>query len=90
MYWNNPSETYIDVSKGSGNTQTRWISESGAWDLFIIPGPTAQNVFRAYTSITGTQALPPKFALGYVVRHTVYICILYVHIDVCTNPHPHA
>jgi mannosyl-oligosaccharide alpha-1,3-glucosidase len=74
VFWNNPTETYVDVSKGvSGVTPandkigvaTRWISESGAFDLFLVPGPTPKAVVRQYTAVTGTQALPPLFALGY-------------------------
>jgi alpha 1,3-glucosidase len=65
VFWFNPTETYVDVARTSGDTLTRWMSESGAWDLFLLPGPTAANVFRKYTLLTGTQAMPPKFALAY-------------------------
>ena len=69
VFWNNPSETYIDVTKeGFGaraQAKTRWMSESGAWDLFLLPGPTFSAVTAQYTKLTGTQALPPKFALAY-------------------------
>jgi mannosyl-oligosaccharide alpha-1,3-glucosidase len=69
VFWNNPSETYVDIAReGFGPnmaTKTRWISESGAWDLFLLPGPAYANVIRQYTKLTGTQALPPRFALAY-------------------------
>jgi len=65
VYWNNPTETFVDVAKTSAGASARWMSESGAWDLFLIPGPSTAKIFSRYTSITGTQALPPRFALGY-------------------------
>ncbi len=82
VYWNNPTETYVDVAKGARGTgsaagaggqlvdvrvgvATRWVSESGVWDLSLVPGPTPKGAVAQYTSLTGTQALPPLFALGY-------------------------
>merc|ERR1719421_1149326 len=41
----NPSETFIDIRRGSrsdpsaGGLGSHWISESGIIDLFIMPGP---------------------------------------------------
>jgi alpha 1,3-glucosidase len=79
VYWNNPTETYVDVAKGvrgavkaaglDGELKigvaTRWVSESGVWDLSLVPGPAPKAVVAQYASLTGTQALPPLFALGY-------------------------
>jgi Glycosyl hydrolases family 31/Galactose mutarotase-like len=85
VYWNNPTETYVDVNKGlkgehtpTGSKMgvgTRWISESGLWDLSLAPGISsaassgnvnpAKAVLTQYTKLTGTQSLPPLFALGY-------------------------
>ena len=74
VYWNNPTETYIDIAKGTSGVlpnglktgiSTRWVSESGHWDLSLVPGPSGKQVISRYTSLTGTQALPPLFALGY-------------------------
>ncbi|NXN99771.1 GANC glucosidase, partial [Rhinopomastus cyanomelas] len=46
-------------------TDVRWISESGIIDVFLLMGPTAFNVFKQFAQLTGTQALPPLFSLGY-------------------------
>lgn len=40
-------------------TDTRWVSESGIIDIFIILGPRPHDVFRQYSLLTGTPALPP-------------------------------
>ncbi|XP_013005977.1 neutral alpha-glucosidase AB isoform X3 [Cavia porcellus] len=73
IFWLNAAETWVDISsntagKGSGETpqtDVRWMSESGIIDVFLLLGPSVFDVFRQYTSLTGTQALPPLFSLGY-------------------------
>jgi alpha 1,3-glucosidase len=64
-FWHNPTETYVDVSRNGGDTQTHWISESGIVDLFLLPGPSPNAVHGQYAALTGGTALPPMFALGY-------------------------
>lgn len=60
------SETWVDVSHPkSDSTETHWISESGVMDVFLLPGPTPDDVFMQYARLTGTAALPRHFALGY-------------------------
>ncbi|KAI0035606.1 glycoside hydrolase family 31 protein [Vararia minispora EC-137] len=60
------SETWIDVAHPSPmSSQTHWISESGILDLFILPGPSPDDVFAQYARLTGTAALPAHWALGY-------------------------
>jgi mannosyl-oligosaccharide alpha-1,3-glucosidase len=65
VFWNNPSETFVDVIKSAESSAAHWMSESGIFDLTVLSGPTVRDVVRQYTTLTGTQALPPKFALGY-------------------------
>jgi alpha-glucosidase (family GH31 glycosyl hydrolase) len=38
---------------------TRWISESGVIDVFILMGPSPADVFRQYARLTGATPLPP-------------------------------
>lgn len=60
------SETWVDISHPTTkSTQTHWISESGILDVFIIPGPTPEDVFKQYTGLTGTQALPADWSIAY-------------------------
>lgn len=60
------SETWIDVShKSKKSTETHWVSESGILDLFLIPGPTPEDVFSQYAGLTGAAPIPPYFSLGY-------------------------
>ncbi|XP_025911777.1 neutral alpha-glucosidase AB-like [Apteryx rowi] len=58
----------LDYMQGGGETpqtDVRWMSESGIIDAFLLLGPTPGAVAAQYASLTGTQALPPLFALGY-------------------------
>ncbi|XP_058161281.1 neutral alpha-glucosidase AB isoform X2 [Dasypus novemcinctus] len=58
----------LDYLQGSGETpqtDVHWMSESGIIDVFLLLGPSVSDVFRQYASLTGTQALPPLFSLGY-------------------------
>ncbi|XP_074861552.1 neutral alpha-glucosidase AB isoform X2 [Carettochelys insculpta] len=58
----------LDYMQGGGETpqtDVRWMSESGIIDVFLLLGPAPNDVFRQYTALTGTQALPPLFALAY-------------------------
>ncbi|KAG7234578.1 hypothetical protein INR49_002207 [Caranx melampygus] len=46
-------------------TDVHWLSESGVIDCVVLLGPGPQQLFSQYTQLTGHQALPPLFALGY-------------------------
>jgi len=46
-------------------TDTHWIAESGVLDLFVFLGPSPQDIFKQYSSLTGTTSMPPMFSLGY-------------------------
>jgi mannosyl-oligosaccharide alpha-1,3-glucosidase len=60
------SETWIDISHPTTkSTNTHWISESGILDLFLLPGPTPEAVFKQYATLTGAAPLPAHWALAY-------------------------
>ena len=78
VFWLNSAETWVDIVKakqlsnplslGSGgatDTETHWMSESGVLDVFIFLGPTPRDTLATYSGLTGTQALPPQFAIAY-------------------------
>uniref|UniRef100_A0A668S0E2 Glucosidase, alpha n=1 Tax=Oreochromis aureus TaxID=47969 RepID=A0A668S0E2_OREAU len=46
-------------------TDVHWLSESGMIDCMVLLGPSPQQLFAQYAQLTGYQALPPLFALGY-------------------------
>ena len=57
MFWFNPSETFVDIADGgsarSPYKQSRWLSESGEVDVFLLPGPDVASIYRQYTALTG-------------------------------------
>uniref|UniRef100_A0A8C3QL29 Glucosidase II alpha subunit n=1 Tax=Cyanoderma ruficeps TaxID=181631 RepID=A0A8C3QL29_9PASS len=58
----------LDYMQGGGETpqtEVRWMSESGVIDVFLLLGPGPADVTAQYGRLTGTQALPPLFSLGY-------------------------
>lgn len=67
MLWLNSAETYVDVLETDANAgkASHWYSETGLVDVFLIPGPSSHDVFRQYRKLTGPQAMPQRFALGY-------------------------
>uniref|UniRef100_A0A8C0Z9A9 Glucosidase alpha, neutral C n=1 Tax=Cyanistes caeruleus TaxID=156563 RepID=A0A8C0Z9A9_CYACU len=71
IFWLNSSETLVDISTKTAKqravplTDVRWMSESGIIDVFLLMGPTAFDTFKQFAQLTGTQALPPLFSLGY-------------------------
>uniref|UniRef100_A0A669PNC9 Uncharacterized protein n=1 Tax=Phasianus colchicus TaxID=9054 RepID=A0A669PNC9_PHACC len=74
IFWLNSSETLVDINtkavpevrlRAVPLTDVRWMSESGIIDVFLLMGPTAFDIFRQFAQLTGTQALPPLFSLGY-------------------------
>uniref|UniRef100_H3CYV5 Glucosidase alpha, neutral C n=1 Tax=Tetraodon nigroviridis TaxID=99883 RepID=H3CYV5_TETNG len=78
VFWLNASETFVGVryspserqvveskTKKGLETDVRWASESGVIDCRVLLGPGPQQLFSQYARLTGYQALPPLFALGY-------------------------
>uniref|UniRef100_A0A7S2SFF9 Glucosidase II subunit alpha n=1 Tax=Mucochytrium quahogii TaxID=96639 RepID=A0A7S2SFF9_9STRA len=65
VFWNNPSETFVDVTDQDGSKEIHWISETGIPDIMIMVGPTPSKVFRQYSSMTGTTPIPPLFSIAY-------------------------
>ncbi|KAF3700842.1 Neutral alpha-glucosidase C [Channa argus] len=60
-----PPPAKISSSQLQPETDVHWMSESGVIDCMILLGPTPPQLFSQYAQLTGYQALPPLFALGY-------------------------
>uniref|UniRef100_A0A7N8X0F9 Glucosidase, alpha; neutral C n=1 Tax=Mastacembelus armatus TaxID=205130 RepID=A0A7N8X0F9_9TELE len=80
IFWLNASETFVNVHYSHTDhqvtivpannnvrpeTDVHWLSESGVIDCRVLLGPGPQQLFSQYAQLTGYQALPPLFALGY-------------------------
>ena len=67
VFWNNPSETWVDIynERESDGKLTHWMSESGSFSLYIFAGKDLKHLQMTIKSLTGAPQLPPSFALGY-------------------------
>ena len=67
VFWNNPSETWVDVYDDNqfGEKMTHWMSESGSFSLYIFAGKDLKALQKTIKTLTGAPQLPPTFALGY-------------------------
>ncbi|XP_032679832.1 neutral alpha-glucosidase AB isoform X2 [Odontomachus brunneus] len=65
---NNVVESIVNfVSRSNKKPQVdaHFMSESGVIDVFFMLGPKPFDVFKQYTTLTGTAPLPQMFTLGY-------------------------
>jgi len=65
VFYNNPTETYVDVEETNDGWGLHFLSESGILELFLFAPATPLEGFAQYAALTGAQELPPLFALGY-------------------------
>ncbi|XP_076002875.1 neutral alpha-glucosidase C [Genypterus blacodes] len=81
VFWLNASETFVKIHYTTDHqdgqtppvkmrriqpqTDVHWLSESGVIDCMVLLGPSPQQLFSQYAQMTGYQALPPLFSLGY-------------------------
>lgn len=63
LFFDNPAKGYMDI--GYSNSRAMDIAScSGALDLYLIPGNDFPDVLHTYHTLTGTQPLLPRWALG--------------------------
>ena len=81
VLWLNPTETWVDVqhhhhhhnnngdkdaaASPAQSEEVRWTSEDGLVDVWLFAGPSAEDVFRQSTAVTGRPFMPPLFATAY-------------------------
>jgi len=71
LLFDNPSSGFVDIGKVEENIFKAGFS-SGELSVYIIPGENYQEVLHAYHQLTGTQPLPPKWALGNLMSRFGY------------------
>lgn len=54
-----------DQGPSPTTTSTHWMAESGILDLYIFLGPSSNDIFQQYSSLTGKTPLPQLFAIAY-------------------------
>jgi oligosaccharide 4-alpha-D-glucosyltransferase len=62
LFFDNPSRGYFDIGKKTPGAM-EWGASSGELSVYVILG-NYQQVLHSYHRLTGTQPLPPLWALG--------------------------
>lgn len=58
IFFLNAAEQWVDISNGERDVSAYFITDGGAFDVFVLLGPTPEDVARQYTSLTGVAPLP--------------------------------
>lgn len=74
-FWLNAAEMFVDVTNQGSSVDAHWFAESGIVDLFLMPGPAAQDVWGQYAQMTGMPMMPPLFAIAYHQCRWNYKCV---------------
>jgi len=65
MYWQNTSDTYIDIHRADKETRAYWLSERGNLECYLFISHSNALHFKSLANVFGHCAMPQYFALGY-------------------------
>jgi len=65
MYWQNTSDTYIDIHRNGPSTSAYWLSERGNLECYVFVSHDNKTHFRSMSHVFGHCAMPQYFSLGY-------------------------
>lgn len=74
-FYHNTYECDFDMGREKSNywkPHSRYRTDGGDIDLFLISGPKVRTVVERYTDLTGKSAMLPKYALGYLGSSMYY------------------
>lgn len=74
-FYHNTHECDFDMGREKSNywkPHSRYRTDGGDIDLFLIAGPTVKEVVERYTDLTGKSAMLPRYALGYLGSSMYY------------------
>ncbi len=72
IFFDNGSKTTVDVGNNDRN-KFEILFYSGEINAYIITGKTYQEILSSYHKLTGTQPLPPRWALGNLMSRNGYL-----------------
>lgn len=58
VFFHNAAEQWVDINNQADGVSAYFITDGGAFDVFIFLGPTPESVAQQYTSLTGVASLP--------------------------------
>lgn len=74
-FYHNTYECDFDMGREKSNywkMHSRYRTDGGDIDLFLISGPSVRQVVERYTDLTGKSAMLPRCALGYLGSSMYY------------------
>ncbi len=71
LFFDNPEKGYIDLGKSRKNIM-EWGAIGGVMKYFFIAGYNFTDLYNQYGKLTGTQPLPPRWALGNLQSRMAY------------------
>ncbi len=71
LLFDNPSRGYVDICKKDSSVW-EYGAESGSLTFYIILGKDYKAILQNYYALTGTQPLPPRWALGNLMSRFGY------------------
>ncbi len=74
-FYHNTYECDFDMGREKSNywkMHSRYRTDGGDIDLFLIAGPSVRKVVERYTDLTGKSAMLPRYALGYLGSSMYY------------------
>jgi len=72
LLFDNVSKGYVDIGKNSPGV-FEYGAVSGQLNFFFIPGDSYASVLQSYHQLTGTQPLPPRWAMGNFLSRFGYV-----------------
>lgn len=75
LFYNNSHDAVFDMCNEISGYWERYCyyqADGGDIDLFLMAGPTVNDVLERYTWLTGRSAMPTKQSLGYTVSTMYY------------------
>lgn len=58
VFFLNAAELWVDILNKDDGVEAYFIAEKGAFDVFILLGPTPDAAVKQYASLTGVAPLP--------------------------------
>lgn len=71
LLFDNPSKGYVDIGKNNKDV-FEYETCSGELNVYIIMGKNYKEILSSYHQLTGTQPLPPRWALGNLMSRFGY------------------
>ncbi len=71
LFFDNPQKGYADLGSGRANIM-EWGARGGLMKYYFVAGDSFKDISTSWGKLTGTQPLPPRWALGNLQSRMAY------------------